>query len=415
MFAAVPDARFSSSSGQQSLDSSGSIPAGVTSGQVTLVSKWARVRSNEWSTAVYKVSQDNGRMLVRSGGERDDANINVYLAIHRIREYVMKFYQPGEVRYFDRQLAVTTDIPRTCNAFYMNTTLNFFHRGTSDKGQPCGNTALVNDVVYHEWGHGLDDYTGPGAQNGGGMKDAAFSEGIGDIVGMFYIGESAMAPGFFTDDPSEPLRNLENKKVYQQGVEDEIHAQGTIIGGAFWELRKRMVNKYGDAGKDKSARLFFRHLLEVEAYEDSYEIIQRLADDDNNPATRHPDWCIVNHAFAVKGLAPMDSCTDDFGGVNPHPQNGAAQIFFALGDAGANGSTLVYVSAGIDGAASARLCAGAVNCAQPMTMQVQRTESGVTFFSPATWSVSDGQTVNAQVLDGSGSEIARRVVRFRKR
>jgi hypothetical protein len=366
--------------------------------------------------------QDGGRMLVKSAGERDDANINVYVATHRIRNYAMRFYKPGEVRYFDRQLAVTTNIQRTCNAYYVNATLNFFRRGTNDKGKACANTALVNDVVYHEWGHGLDDYTGPGAEGGNGMTDAAFSEGIGDIVGMFFIGDAAMAPGFFTDDATLPLRNLENKKVYQQGVEDEIHAQGTIVGGAFWELRKRMINKYGEAGKDKAANLFFRHLLEAESYRDSYEIIQRLADDDINPATRHADWCIVNHAFAVKGLAPMDPCTDDFATSNPVvppvPQNpgaNAARVFFALGNSGSGGSTAVYVSAGFDGARSAQLCAGTGNCAQPVTTQIQRTESGVAFFSPVTWIVGDGQTVNALILDGSGSELARRVVKFRKR
>ena len=426
-FDPVPDAKFNSQSGPQSLDSSGTVPNGVTSGQVTLVSKWARVQSENSSSAAYNVAQDGGRIVVKSGGERDDANINAYLAIHRIRDYVMRFYKAGEVRYFDRQLKVTTNMQRTCNAFYESTTLNFFHRGTSDKGQACANTALVNDVVYHEWGHGLDDYTGPGAENGGGMTDAAFSEGIGDTVGMFFIGESAMAPGFFTDDSSKPLRNLDNKKVYHQGKEDEIHLQGTIVGGAFWELRRRMINKYGEAGKNKAANLFFRHLLEVESYQDSYEIVQRLADDDNNPATRHPDWCIVNHAFAVKGLAPIDSCTDDFATnnpVNPPPpnpnpnpnlNNGAAQVFFALGDAASGGNTSIYVSAGIAGAATARLCAGAEGCAQPVTLQIQKIESGVTFFRPASWSVSDSQTVNAEVLDGSGSELARRVVRFRKR
>ena len=40
--------------------------------------------------------------------------------------------------------------------------------------------ALVIDVIYHEWGHGLDDFTGPGSRFGGGMTDSAFSEAIGD-------------------------------------------------------------------------------------------------------------------------------------------------------------------------------------------------------------------------------------------
>jgi hypothetical protein len=88
--------------------------------------------------------------------------------------------------------------------------------------------ALVKDVIYHEGGHGLDDFTGPGSRFGGGMTDSAFSEAIGDIVTM-------------------------------------LIAHDENIDGATCH--------------DRTARLFFTHFLEAETYLQSYKIVQRVAEE----------------------------------------------------------------------------------------------------------------------------------------
>ena len=48
--------------------------------------------------------------------------------------------------------------------------LSIFYSG-NDR---CANTGLIADVIYHEWGHGLD-------ANTGGIHDGAFSEGLGTL------------------------------------------------------------------------------------------------------------------------------------------------------------------------------------------------------------------------------------------
>lgn len=87
----------------------------------------------------------------------------------------VNLYSPNAVLYFNKQIAMTTDISSSCNTGYKDSTLNFL-----GKSGDCANMALVNDVIYHECGHGLDDFTGPGSRFGGGMTDSVFSEAIGD-------------------------------------------------------------------------------------------------------------------------------------------------------------------------------------------------------------------------------------------
>ena len=406
-FQRLPDLAIETSNGNQLLDSQGQIPGGPVTGKVTFRNQWFSATSAAGKPTTFDVMIDGNRSVIRTDNNEPASIINVYSALARVRAFVSQYFAANEVNYFGRRLQITTDMADTCNAYYQAATLNFFASGGN-----CGNMAFVNDVIYHEWGHGLDDYTGPGTNSGGGMTDGAFSEGIGDIIAMFMNRDSSMGLGFFTTDPSRPIRKLDNKKVYVQGQESEVHAQGTIIGGAFWELRRRMINKYGDAGHDKSARLFFRHLLEAESYLQSYQIIQRLADDDNNPATRHGDWCIVNQSFAAKGLAPSDSCQDDF---NEPAAGLESKVFFALGDALSNGSSPLFVSAAIDAASSARVCEGKDTCAQSIAIPFMKTEAGIKIFGPVSWNARDNQLINVDILDSSAKLVTRRVVRFTKK
>ena len=69
----------------------------------------------------------------------------------------------------------------TCNAVYTGSGVNFYRSGNG-----CNNTGMIADVVYHEWGHGLDDHTRPG--------DASTGEGTADVVSMMMTHSPLMAP-----------------------------------------------------------------------------------------------------------------------------------------------------------------------------------------------------------------------------
>ena len=308
---------------------------------------------------------------------------------------------------------VTTQLDGHCNSYYENSTVNLFSAGNS-KGMDCGDMSTVNDVIMHEWGHGLDDYTGPGSNNGGGITDAAFSEAIGDITSMMYTGDNKLAPGFFSSQPDKELRNLDNKRVYNPNqAPAEIHIQGTIVGGAFWDMRRRLLNKYGAAeGGKKASSLFFQHLKEADSYLASYDVVQRLADDDGNPATKSADFCLINHAFALKGLATKDACTDDFdSGTNP-PQPANSDLKIHILAETANGVQFEASSANA-GVATIDLCSGqgCTNVEVSLTQTGQRADRRI-YSSSGVIALASGKVIRMMAKDKNGAILDSAHVRF---
>ena len=167
--------------------------------------------------------------------------------------------------------------------------------------------AEVNDVIYHEWGHGLDDFTGRNE----GIQDGAFSEGIGDIVAAYYTDSSNMGQGFFANK-QEGIRQLDNEFRYPED-RGEVHDEGRIIAGAFWDLRKALMTRYGDKkGHYKASEYFLRHLLVADNYTESYEIVLTLDDEDGDANSQSPNYCLITDAFAKHGLAQaVNGCVDD--------------------------------------------------------------------------------------------------------
>ena len=235
------------------------------------------------------------------------AALNVYVAINEVQEFARRFLDPDQVPFLANPINVIVDRPDTCNAYY-DGNLNFFVSGNG-----CSNTSLISDIVYHEWGHALDDNMG--TQGGqGGITDGAFSEGIGDIISAYMTGSSNMAPGFFIGQEAG-IRNLDNNATYPPAnqQEQQVHVQGQIIGGTFWDLRSSMIKKYGPKeGADVASKLFFTHLLTTDSYIESMDAVLRLNDDDGNPATVSPDNCLIQRAFAGHNLTndPGDDCID---------------------------------------------------------------------------------------------------------
>src|SRR5690606_26463547 len=102
--------------------------------------------------------------------------------------------------WFDRPLVANANLSSTCNAHWDGSTINFYSAGSN-----CSNTGLISDVVFHEWGHGLD-------ANTGGIDDGAFSEGFGDIMSVVFTHSHILGVGFRTD--GSEVRDLEPNKVY---------------------------------------------------------------------------------------------------------------------------------------------------------------------------------------------------------
>lgn len=287
------------------------------------------------------------RAVVTARSDAELVPLNAFSAIGRANAFARKYVTTQEVPWLSEQLTVVVNVAGGCNSYY-DGTVNLYAESSK-----CANMSLLNDVAYHEWGHGLDDATG----TQGGMTSSAFSEGIGDIVAAYMTNSSNMAPGFYLNKETG-IRQLKNSKKYPQD-RGEAHAEGTIIGGAFWDLREAMIQRYGqDAGGEKAAKLFVRHLLTADGYTQSYQTVQRLNDDDGNAATKGPDYCLINAAFAAHGLATAENCTDANVPQQPQQPQASADASLYLRIDAMDGSDNVTLWGAAANAASMAVCAG---------------------------------------------------------
>lgn len=122
------------------------------------------------------------------------------------------------------------NINQTCNAFWDGDGINFFQEGGG-----CPNTAQMPDVVYHEYGHGINDKLYEQLGRNFGMINGATHEGMADVAAAVILDDPRVGRGFF--GPGTILRSLLNTSTYPQHVSSDPHVTGLILGGAFWDLR----------------------------------------------------------------------------------------------------------------------------------------------------------------------------------
>jgi hypothetical protein len=346
----------------------------------------------------------------------DPAALNVYMSLHEITEHARKFLNPADAPLLRGGIRATVNINDSCNAFYTNSTVNFFSQGTPEGGRTCANTGLVNDIVYHEWGHALDDQLG--VQQG--IRDGAFSEGIGDITAFTLTGSPEGGPGFFLNNATTG-RTAQNARTHppRNQQEAEVHSAGMIISGAFWDLRNNLLALYGATeGPKLLNQYFFQHLKMADRYIDSYQSILRLDDNDQNPATRSPHYCLINKAFArhalTGGLTEGATCVDT---------DTSLKVRVDL-DEGGGQLTLVASAFGAD---SIVLCTGQVtSCAQgsPSYLQLSQINEGNPLYlnssrrfyeAKGKVTVKADETYTLMSVDAKGQTMALRALQFKSR
>ena len=214
----------------------------------------------------------------------------IFYHVNRMVSHAKKYIQSP---WFDESLVANANLRSTCNAHWDGRTINFY----SGNAQ-CANTALIADVIYHEWGHGLD-------ANTGGIQDGAFSEGIGDIMSLIMTQSNLLGIGFRVQDFA-PVRDLEPDKVYPRD-RGEVHAEGLIIGSTFWDLFKAFRDKY-DATQavDWVSRYIFNVVYTARTYLDVYDALLVIDDDDDDLRNGTPHGCLINDIFVAHGLAEED-------------------------------------------------------------------------------------------------------------
>ena len=207
------------------------------------------------------------------------------------------------------------NIPDVCNAFWSGGTTNYFRSGGG-----CNNTGEIADVMYHEWGHGLDQNTNIG--------DGSTGEATGDITSMSVVHDATMGPGF--DITGGAVRELDSTVVgYQARVNNldtfcivcapgqcgngpyghEVHCEGEIYGQTHWDMTQALVAKHGfNTGWQTAERLFFQSLPQADSMVPSsaqsvYGAYLAADDDNGNLADGTPNCQQIYNAFNTHGIA----------------------------------------------------------------------------------------------------------------
>jgi hypothetical protein len=272
-------------------DDSSTVATSVVGDLVAVVNKGSSV-----VTATAQLSLAPGGSVVwdASATPEDDAQIQSYLNVNIAKDRA-RVLDP-DMPTLDEQITANVNIGQECNAFFDGRSVNFFRASSN-----CQNTGLIQDVVFHEYGHAIhtaEIVTGVGA------FDGAMSEGAADFFAAQITGDSGVGRGFFYSD--KPLRELDPPDSEARWPQDigEIHKTGMIFGGAFWDLRKALIDELHDEDQGAAAtrKIYLGTLRTSTSIPTS--LIEALAadDDDGDLDNGTPHECAIRNAYARHGL-----------------------------------------------------------------------------------------------------------------
>ncbi len=235
----------------------------------------------------------------QSSTETADAQLNAFIHATIVNRYAKSTMNPN-LAWLDRPISVRVNESGNCNAYSTGDDIHFYRSSSQ-----CENTGRLADVVYHEFGHSLH---GQSIIQGAGDFDGALSEGTSDYLAATITDDHGMGRGFFRNNNA--LRDIDpvgREKRWPDDVQGQVHADGEIIGGTLWDLRKGMIAALGrDAGIAKADDLYYAIIQRASDIPSSYVEAVAADDNDGNLANGTPNLCVIQNAFAAHGLASGD-------------------------------------------------------------------------------------------------------------
>ncbi|MFH0949436.1 MAG: FG-GAP-like repeat-containing protein [Candidatus Aenigmatarchaeota archaeon] len=220
-----------------------------------------------------------------------DEESNAFYHVNRIHDYAVSV-GVGEM---DFQMTTNVNIDATCNAYYDGSSINFFKKGSG-----CEDTALLSDVIYHEYGHGIIDRLDPSVSSAGYWGEPGnIHEALSDYWACTLNDNPNQGEGFYAGNPT-PLRTCNSNDRYPENYNPEPHSGAQIISGAMWDIREALGKQYLDPLLVNALRLqpiTFSELVEA----------LLVADDDNaNLADGTPNIeTICNNFYTGHGILSL--------------------------------------------------------------------------------------------------------------
>lgn len=298
----LPDLRVTINGTNYFTDSDGTLSTGIpgpVTAQVQLRGRWSRVQTGS-NTPSFTANLEEGPNTVNFNTSANIRQRSAYWFTNRIHAHLKGMFPTFTG--MDFELPTKVDLTGgTCNAFYDGSSINFYAEGGG-----CRSLATCGDVVYHEYGHGINNtyYQSLGSNfiNGG------MNEGYADFWAFSLSEYPILAEGYQLNTPSSYIRRYDiDPKVYPQDLVGQVHADGEIIAGAWWDtyllLGQNMTLTKGlfrEAYPGLQANVF--NGQEGVAYRNVLIDVLQADDDDGDITNGTPNGIAITQAFALHGI-----------------------------------------------------------------------------------------------------------------
>jgi hypothetical protein len=275
---------------------------------IRMMGPWSRIYTNDLTPSL-TYSLADGNNAISMDGTANVKEMSAYRSVQRIHNWHKQWM--GDFTGMDFQLPTNIDVTGgTCNAFYDGSSINFY-----DIGGGCNASSLVADVCYHEYGHGINDnyYQSEGSffQNG------AIGEGYADFWAISATNNPILGAGFNTDN-LDPIRRYDtDPKVYPSDLVGQVHADGEIIMGAWWDSHLLMgadwnvtMPLFVEAYAGLQASTFDGN--EGEAYTDVLIDLLQADDNDGDLSNGTPNGNAIVEGFYIHGITLISNAQIDF-------------------------------------------------------------------------------------------------------
>jgi len=290
-------------------DADGLLTSGITgpvSATLELRGRWSQVRTNNNTPSMTTTLQE-GANTVSFDGAANVRQRTAYYAVNRVHHHVNAVL-PGYSG-MDFMLMTNVDVSGgDCNAYYNGTSINFYPQANG-----CRSFATVPDVVYHEYGHGINDnyYDDMGSN----FTNGAMNEGYADVWAFTITGDPVLARGYLLADPNSSIRRYDlAPKVYPMDLTGEVHADGEIIAGAWWDTYRLLGDDmpltlalFAEAFPGLQAATFNGN--EGVAFRDVLIDVLQADDDDGDITNGTPHGNAIVEAFALHGITLLSNVT----------------------------------------------------------------------------------------------------------
>ena len=177
--------------------------------------------------------------------------VNVYYHLTRSKEYLNLLGFPGVMNFSINADAHDSALGDNSHYVASGHYLEFGQGGVDD--------AQDADVIYHEYGHAIQDNQVPGY--GDTLEAASIGEGFGDYWAAALTDDSfatalgascvaswdAVSYNPYTGTPGTGcLRRVDETRQYPQQIFGEVHDDGEIWSSALWQMRSMVGPQAGD-------------------------------------------------------------------------------------------------------------------------------------------------------------------------